>query len=166
MYTITAAKRDEIYEIATFLNTCWRAAYCEIISSEYLNALSDDDRCEKLLKRFDEKTSDFLVLRVSNELVGVAIFGKSYTEGYLDDGEISAIYIRQDCIGRRYGSAIFAEAERLLSEKGHTNIVVDVLKDNNRAIIFYQKHGYKIVAERSIDLGGIDYPLTILRKAI
>ena len=164
MYKITVAKRDELYEISVFLNACWRATYNEIISPEYLDALSDDDKYEKLLKRFDENPSDFLIMRYANELIGVAIFGKSYTEGYLDDGEISAIYIHQDYIGQGYGHALFTEAERMLSEKGYTNFIVDVLSDNTNAIVFYQKHGYEIVAERSIDLGGIDYPLTVLRK--
>ena len=162
---ITTAKREEIYEVSAFLNNCWRLEYSSIISNDYLDTMSVAERHEKLLKRFDENTSDFLIMRDNDEMMGAAVFGTSYTDGYPDDGEISAIYLRHDYIGQGYGHALFAEIERALSEKGYTKLVLDVLSDNERAVSFYKKHGYEIVSNSSIDLGGNSYPLTVFRKS-
>ena len=161
---ITAATRDELYEIAVFLDDCWKVEYREILSSDYLDSLSADERYQKLLSRFDETPLDFLLMRDAGRLVGVSIFGKSFTDSYTDDGEISAIYLRHDYIGKGHGHVLFAEVEAALAARGFAYFVLDVLSGNNRAIAFYQKHGYEIVDVRTIRLGEIDYPLTVFRK--
>jgi len=126
--------------------------------------MKTDDRYEKLLTKYDEKTSAFLVMRDVGKLVGAAVFGKSNTDGYPDDGEISAIYLYRDYIGKGHGHNLFAQAEAVLAAKGYRDFILDVLSDNIRAIAFYQKHGYKKVTERSIRLGVNDYALTVMRK--
>jgi ribosomal protein S18 acetylase RimI-like enzyme len=161
---IVNTTREELYEVAAFLDDCWRTEYRGIISADYLAAMSASDRHEKLLARFDETASDFLVVRDAGRLVGVAIFGKSYTDGYPDDGEISAIYLHHDYIGKGHGHALFAEVEAALAARGYGNFVLDVLSENTRAAAFYKKHGYENVAERTIRLGEQDYPLTVFRK--
>ena len=163
---ITTIVRDELFEVAEFLHNSWLTEYRDIVSSEFLDTMPLDGRYNKLLKRFDNKVSDFIVMRDAEGLVGVAIFGKSFTDGYADDGEISAMYIRHDCIGKGYGHALFVEAETALSAKGYAHFVLDVLSENKRAVSFYQKHGYEIIDERSIKLGRDEYPLTVFRKKL
>ena len=161
---IAPASREELYELAAFLDDCWRSAYSKIVSSDFLSAMKTDERHKKLLARFDEQISAFLVLRDKGVLIGVTVFGKSFTEDYLDDGEVSAIYLHPEYTGKGYGHKIMAQAEEALSAKGFDYFVLDVLSGNERAISFYKKQGYEIVAERSITLGDKDYPLTVFRK--
>ena len=52
---------------------------------EYAVLMPVDVRYKKLLARFDETLVDFLVMRDANILVGGAVFGKSYTDGYPED---------------------------------------------------------------------------------
>jgi ribosomal protein S18 acetylase RimI-like enzyme len=163
-FEITAARREELYEVAAFLDDCWRTAYRGIISSDYLDSMSVDVRYEKLLARFVETPENFLVMNEADRLIGASVFGKSYTDGYPDDGEISAIYLRQDYIGKGYGHALFAKVEATLAARGYVYFVLDVLSTNTRAIAFYQKNGYSIVAERTVRLDAKDYPLTVFRK--
>jgi len=161
---IAIATRHDLYEVAAFLDDCWRTAYRDIVSSDYLDSMSVDVRYERLLARYDETPEGFIVMRDANILVGVAVFGKSYTDGYPDDGEISAIYIRHDYIGNGHGHALFLRVEAALAARGYAHFVLDVLSENTRAIAFYHKHGYENVAERSIRLGEKDYPLIVFRK--
>ena len=161
---IRSAGRDDIYQISAFLHDCWRIAYRHIISDDYLDAMTVEARNVGLLKRFIEGLSDFMMMFDSNDLIGVAVFGKSFTDGYEEDGEATGLYLRDDYIGKGYGHQLLMLIEQALSAKGYPSFVLDVLSDNKRAIRFYQSHGFRIVTDRSIRLGEIDYPLTIMRK--
>ena len=161
---ITYATRDEIFEIAAFLDACWKAEYSRIVAPDFLGDLSVDKRHQLLLARFDERISAFLIMWDGGRMIGASVFGKSFTEGYLEDGEVSAIYLHHDYIGKGYGHALLTKIERELAAKGYPHFVLDVLSANTRAVSFYEKHGYERVDERSIALGAQTYPLTVFRK--
>jgi ribosomal protein S18 acetylase RimI-like enzyme len=162
---IEYARRDELYEVAVFLDACWRAEYGKIVAADFLGDMSVEARHEKLLERFDNEQSRFLVLRAGDEMAGASVFGKSLMEGYEDDGEISAIYLRHDYIGKGYGHLLFSKIEQALSLAGYENIMLDVLSQNSRAVSFYEKHGYTRVADRFVKLGEKEYPLAVYRKS-
>ncbi|MDR2712609.1 MAG: GNAT family N-acetyltransferase [Clostridiales bacterium] len=164
MISIMPAKRDELYDISEFLNDCWKATYGQIVDPVYLDNLSVAERYERMLARFDDGIADFYICRDGDSIIGAAVFGKSFTDGYLDDGEITAIYMRHDYIGKGYGHELFSKAEEVLVTKGYSYFVLDVLSGNTCAISFYQKHGYEHVDDRIIKLGERDYPLAIFRK--
>ena len=163
---IRYAGRDELSKVAAFLHESWQEEYRQIISDDFLDTMSIAERHERLLKRFDDGTSDFLVMLDDSKLIGASVFGKSFTEGYENDGEISAIYLQHDYIGRGYGHTFFMRIEQELAAKGYDYFVLDLLKDNARALRFYLDHGYENVADRQVRLGEIDYPLVVLRKKV
>lgn len=162
--SIRHAERDELYTIATFLDECWREAYSSILSSDYLDKMSTDRRHENFIKQYDSGSAKFLTMYEGSQLIGVAVYGKSITEGFENDGEISAIYLRSNSIGKGYGRELFTEAEWLLKEMGYKSFVIDVFTANERAIRFYLKHGYEAVDNRTICLGGNEYPLMVMQK--
>jgi hypothetical protein len=94
------AKREEIPEMAAFIDSAWRAAYRHILAPAYLVSMRVEERIKGLLERFDSNHSQFLRMRDDSGIVGVAVFGRSFTDGYPDDGEVSALYLRLDCIGK------------------------------------------------------------------
>ena len=161
---IRQARRNDLYAIAEFLDKCWREAYRNIVSDDFINAMSVELRHSGLSKRFDEDSSEFLMMLDKDLLIGAAVFGKSFTKGYEDDGEISAIYLHKDYIGKGYGHNLFVRIEQTLCDKGYMHFILDVLAANSRALEFYLKHGYEKVADRTIRLGKSEYPLTVLRK--
>jgi ribosomal protein S18 acetylase RimI-like enzyme len=151
--SINRAKREEIPEIAAFIDTAWRAAYRHILAPEYLASMKVEDRAKGLLERFDSGHSQFFRLRDDKGIVGVAVFGKSITEGYPDDGEVSALYLRSDRIGKGHGHALLVKAEAALAEMGYKSFVLDVFSENERAVNFYKAHWYKHIDERWLILG-------------
>ncbi|MDR3051208.1 MAG: GNAT family N-acetyltransferase [Oscillospiraceae bacterium] len=161
---ITSAKREELREIAAFLHACWQTEYSKIVASDFLGDMSVDERHAMLLGRFDADASAFLTMRDGVQLVGAVVFGQSATEGYSDDGEISAIYLHHDAIGKGHGHALFTKAEDALRAKGYRHFVLDVLSQNERALHFYLAHGYKKVRDSQVRLGARAYPLTVMRK--
>jgi ribosomal protein S18 acetylase RimI-like enzyme len=157
-------EQNNIYEIAKFLNACWRSSYAGILSAEYLDTLSDRERAKALQKLSDEGLIEFLGIRQKGILAGVCGYGKSITEDFLNDGEIYSIYLSPECIGKGYGHALFSEAEKSLINKGYTDFVVNTFTANTRALLFYINHGYSIIKEKTIRFGDSDYPYKILRK--
>ena len=162
---IKRAERDELYGVAVFLDECWKSEYRQIISDDYLDSIAADERYERLLERYDNGLSEFLIMTLDNNLIGVSVFGKSVIEHYENDGEISAIYLHHNYIGKGYGHFLFSEIEKTLHEKGFDYFILDVLSENKRALKFYLRHDYKVVDERLIKLGDTEYPLVVMRKS-
>jgi ribosomal protein S18 acetylase RimI-like enzyme len=158
--------REQIPLVAEFLDRCWKAEYRGIVDSVFLDSMVLSERTDGLLERFDSNASGFLLAAEDDAIIGVAVFGKSFTEGYADDGEVSAIYLEAAHIGTGLGSRLLAAAEAQLVSMGYVNLVLDVLADNRRAIRFYQKHGYEQVRDTEIELGGKAYPLVVMRKEL
>jgi len=163
---IRYAGRDELYDVAVFLHECWQAEYQELITKDFLDSMTVEDRHKGILNRFDLKESDFLIMFDGDKLIGASAFGKSFTEGYESDGEVSAIYLRHDYIGKGYGHILFVKIEEALIAKGHEYLVLDLLSGNERALKFYIDHNYEKVADTQFRFGEIDYPLIVLRKRV
>jgi len=161
--TIRPAKRNELRAVAAFLNASWRSAYQSILDPEYLATLDDEVRYQGWLSYYDNGARPVLLLE-QDELLGVCDFGPSQTPGFPDDGEVAAIYIREDAIGKGYGHALLIYAEEALRAQGYAHLVLDVLSENERAIKFYQAYGYTKAGERNFSRAGKDYPLDIMRK--
>jgi len=161
---IRQAEREDLYNTAVFLDDCWREVYRKIVSDAFLDSMSPEERHKGLVKRYDEGSSEFWMMMDNERLIGAAVFGKSFTEGFENDGEISAIYLHKDYIGKGYGHDLFVRIEQTLRDDGYTNLVLDVLSANTRALDFYLKHRYKKVDDRIIELGENEYPLMVLRK--
>jgi len=135
-----------------------------MISDDYLENMSLLKRYKGLTNLFVNGTYDYLLMLDKDRLIGVTAFGKSSTKGYENDGEISAIYLREEYIGKGYGHSLLEKAEQALQDKGYTYLVLDVLVNNIRAYKFYLNHGYMKVADNTIRLGETEYPIAILRK--
>ena len=160
---IRYARRRDLRRAAALLVDSWRWAYKDIVDEEYLAGLSTRARLKKLRKGYDEGKRA-LLLFANGELLGFCGFGKSLTPGYPDDGEISAIYLREDAVGKGYGHALFTRAEEELRAQGYQNLVLDVFSQNTRAIAFYIAHGYIKVGDRIHKWSGREYLLDIMRK--
>ena len=163
---IRYAKRGDIYDIAVFLDACWRAEYRQIIAQDYLDKMSVDERHQRLLEGYLVGGKEFLMMQDKDTLIGASVFGQSDAEGYERDGEIHAIYLKHEYIGKGYGHRLFIETEQALIAKGHSHIVLDLLEGNTRALHFYLAHGYEKLAYRTIQLGERDYLLVVLRKNV
>lgn len=163
---ITSPTREQIPCIAEFLDRSWKVEYREIIDPAWLDSMLLSERTNGLFSRYDNGVSEFLIVTEDDVIIGAAVFGKSFTDGYPDDGEISAIYLDTNHIGTGLGSRLLAAVEARLIKMGYANLVLDVLTENKRAITFYQKHGYKQVQEAEIRLGDRDYPLAVMRKTM
>lgn len=161
---IKNASCEQLHELAVFLDNCWKVFYRNILDKAYLDALSSDARHQRLLKHFNEKPSDFLVLCDTNSIAGAVIFkGEEDSK----EGEIAALYLREDLHGQGHGHRLLAQAEEALFARGHRRIVLEVFVENTSAIRFYQSHGYSKVKENRMVVDGHAFPPSlVMRKEI
>ncbi len=73
-------------------------------------------------------------------IVGFAGYGKYRDDSLTDCGEVYSIYLLADYYGKRIGYELMNAAAQKLS--AYSKIAVWVLKNNERAIRFYERYGF------------------------
>jgi ribosomal protein S18 acetylase RimI-like enzyme len=164
--SIQPATEDDFDEVAALFATSWRFAYRGIVDQGYLDSLSAD-RWKEMLHKLPDDPLSMLVANQDGVIIGASWFGRSSTEGYLDDGEITALYLLPGSIGKGHGHSLITRTEEALLELGYRHIVLDVFVGNARALRFYLQHGFKTVQEAAtIEIANRDYPILIMRKPV
>ena len=114
----------------------WHEAYPGIISQEYLDKLTLE-KCEKIAFSWPENT---MVAKDNGHVIGFVCYGDRGEETP-DVGEIFALYILSDYYGKGVGRELMdaglAQIERF------SKVHLWVLKENGRAIRFYEKCGFQ-----------------------
>ena len=113
----------------------WHEAYPGLVSREYLDKLTLE-RCEKMAFA---RTDGILIARDGDRVVGFVGYGDRGEEAP-GVGEIFALYILSEYYGTGLGRRLMeAGLERL---RDYPRVCLWVLKENARAIRFYEKCGF------------------------
>lgn len=115
----------------------WNEAYTGLVDQDYLDRRSAE-KCIEMARRWPQNT---LVAKVDDKVIGFACYHPCRDEDMPEAGEIQAIYILQEYYGQKIGYALMNAALAQLC--GHSQIVVWVLKGNERAIRFYERYGFR-----------------------
>ena len=113
----------------------WHEAYPEWVSREYLDKLTLE-RCEKMAFNWPDNT---LIAKDGDCVVGFVSWGEREEESP-GIGEIFALYVQSEHYGTGLGHRLMeAGLEQL---KDYPQVRLWVLKENKRAIRFYEKNGF------------------------
>jgi len=115
----------------------WQETYPGIVAQTYLDKLTLE-KCEAIACR---RTDNIIVAKDGEAVVGFVGYGKCRSDDLQDAGEIFAIYILAEYCGQGVGRRLMREALSQLS--ACSRIAVWVLKENQRAIRFYERLGYR-----------------------
>lgn len=116
----------------------WQEAYSGIVDPHYLEERTLA-KCEEMAYR---SIDNVIIAKEGDCVVGFVQYGKSTDEDLQNTGEIIALYILADYYRQGIGRRMMQEAHNQL--KNYPRIAVWVLKDNERAIAFYQQAGYHL----------------------
>ncbi|MER5832464.1 GNAT family N-acetyltransferase [Streptomyces sp. NPDC002130] len=141
----------------------WRSAYRGLIPQSYLAGLSVEEDAERRrahLSQSDGSVVNLVAEGTGGELVGWACHGP-YREGEVltRDGELYALYVHPDQVGRGVGRALLAESVARCSAAGRGRLLLWVLKGNDRARRFYERAGFRADgAEEPFEVDGVAVP--------
>ncbi len=126
----------------------WQEAYAGLIDGNYLAAFTLE-KAEQTAFRYRER---LLVAMDGERVVGFAGYGPYRDDTMPDTGEVYALYTLKEYYGQGVGRQLMEAALDRLKE--YPCIALWVLKDNARAIRFYEKCGFAFDgAEETLNLG-------------
>ncbi len=149
------ARAGDAGDIARVLVESWRATYRGMLPDRYLAAMDVRDYEERWTTTLEDpyQRSAVFVVEERDRVVGFASCGRERDGDRRYDGELYAIYLREEVQGLGHGRALAEAAAAALAVRGMTSMVAWVLRDNARARGFYERLGGRYLRERALDLG-------------
>ncbi|MBQ7715744.1 MAG: GNAT family N-acetyltransferase [Clostridia bacterium] len=149
---------DEIKGKAYVHWRSWHEAYLGLVSREYLDRLTLE-KCEETAFRWRD---NLLVAKDADRVIGFVGYGDRGKEA-LETGEIFALYVLSEYYGKGIGRRLMEAGMKQL--KDYSRICLWVLKENKRAIRFYQKCGFCPDGEESFlsNVGATEIRMTFTR---
>lgn len=141
---IRAAAVDDAHGIAVVHVASWQSAYRGLMPDEVLDGLSVEQREGGWRRTIGELGgNDRTIVAVrGGEIVGWASFGPGRDEGASERGELWALYAHPKAFSTGVGHALISVAESALRERGFGSAYLWVLRGNDRAAAFYERHGW------------------------
>ncbi|MEO8395592.1 MAG: GNAT family N-acetyltransferase [Chloroflexota bacterium] len=145
----------------------WQHAYRGQMPDDYLDGLSIAQRTQTwiaLLSNSYPKAHTLVALE-GDQVAGFCSVGASPNEDAdAQNGELFAIYVDPQAMGKGIGSALIAEGENWLRADGFTHATLWVLATNAPSIRFYEHQGWSADGVTKTDMMGV-FPLHELRYA-
>ena len=136
----------------------WHEAYAGLIPDAYLDTVTEE-KCLRIALRWPD---NLLAAIDGGRVVGFAGYGAYRDDSLPDTGEIFALYILRDYYGTGTGRLLMDEALGKL--RGYSSAALWVLRDNARAIRFYEKCGFRPDGtEQTIELGAALTEIRMIR---
>ena len=136
----------------------WREAYDDLLPAEFQETMTLE-RCRVFSQKYPENT---LIAMDGMKVVGFISYG-NFRDETIQAGEIIALYVLKDYYGEGIAQKLMKEALTTLEQ--FSEIFLWVLKENKRAIAFYQKMGFTFDGqEKILDLGKPITEIRMVRK--
>ena len=121
----------------------WREAYDDLLPADFQETMTLE-KCRFFSQKYPENT---LIAMDGKKVVGFISYG-SYRDEAIQAGEIIALYVLKDYYGKGVSKQLMHAAFVALDQ--FSEIYLWVLKDNKRAIAFYQKMGFTFDGQEQI----------------
>jgi ribosomal protein S18 acetylase RimI-like enzyme len=157
--------RDAVIDDADALATAhidgWRAGYRGIVPDEYLDAdefaTSRRDRWRAWTWQAAMPASRMFVVSMHERVVGFGHAGPEHADPSRtpptmpaeNRGEVYGFYVHPSAWGTGAAPALMSRCEEFLRDEGFTSAVLWVLRDNPRALAFYEKEGWRFTGQES-----------------
>ena len=121
----------------------WREAYDDLLPADFQETMTLE-KCRFFSQKYPENT---LIAMDGKKVVGFISYG-NFRDEAIQVGEIIALYVLKDYYGKGVSKQLMHAAFVALDQ--FSEIYLWVLKENKRAIAFYQKMGFSFDGQEKI----------------
>jgi ribosomal protein S18 acetylase RimI-like enzyme len=154
---VRPVRLDDAEAIAAIHVHAWQVAYEGIVPSELLGSLSVEQRVGVWRQNIARGASQTWVAEEGDQILGWISAARSRDSDALSTtGEVWGIYVAPAHWRQGVGQRLWDEAQAQLGASGFSEVTLWVLKENARAIAFYESSGLAIESgsEKTITQGG------------
>jgi GNAT superfamily N-acetyltransferase len=158
---IREVKATDAASIAKVNADSWKTTYAGILPQEYLDSISYEQRTSIWQARLSDPKEIwqgwfyYIAEDEKGNIVGFAGGGPERTGNPRFSSELGVIYLLPSHQRMGIGRKLMATIALRLKQQGHKSMLVWVLEANhNRS--FYEALGGRRVAERHVNIGGVD----------
>jgi diamine N-acetyltransferase len=142
--------RDDFKSVKNILLTTWRSTYTFIPEEDILYHYEKFYCDTELEKLFISKFVKGIIAEVNSIPAG---WMKLYEIVEENRFYISSLYILPQHQGIGLGKKLLSRAYNIAKKKNYDNIWLGVMKQNKRALEWYQEHGFVFIEEEPFQMG-------------
>lgn len=159
---IDGATVQDVPAIQRVADWSFHAAYEELLEEELIDAiLAEWYATERLREQIADPESVFLVARRGGRVRGfVDVVPHDAPGSYF----LSRLYVEPSLWGSGIGSELLAAACRRIDDCERLDLTV--LEGNDRAIAFYERHGFEYLSSKTTALGPIEVEERVYSKTL
>ena len=143
---------DAIPIIQQIAYSSWAVAYKDILSQSQIDYMLEEFYCNSSLqKQIEEQAHQFILLSDDEKTIGFASYSlkKELEKSY----QLNKIYINPASQGKGSGKLLIAYIINEIKLLDAKSLQLNVNRHNEKAIAFYKKLGFKVVAEQNNSIG-------------
>ena len=157
MVHIRRAQSGDEETLARIQTESWKAAFAGIVPAELLAQCTNVERAEKMYARLlAERRGNGYILELDGKAHCIAWWDAAKDDDMPGAAELRCIHSLPDNWRRGYGSRMMERVLTDIKAAGYETIVLWVFARNERAIRFYEAHGFTASGKKQDALGTVE----------
>ena len=157
MVHIRRAQSGDEETLARIQTESWKAAFAGIVPAELLAQCTNVERAEKMYARLlAERRGNGYILELDGKAHCIAWWDAAKDDDMPGAAELRCIHSLPDNWRRGYGSRMMERVLADVKAAGYETIVLWVFARNERAIRFYEAHGFTASGKKQDALGTVE----------
>ena len=159
------ATLDDIVSIQRVARASWHKAHGPILGENAVEKLLDRWYSRDRLKESIRGEDVIMFVAIDdNQVVGFTQGGP--TEDGPADAAVGAIYVLPEYWGKRLGTELLERLFDIFRTDDYDSVWLTVMADNDVARSFYDKHGFDVYEERTVELAGQEVDDVVLIRSL
>ena len=149
---IERTTEGDLPKLLPLANAIWRTCYRGIITVEQIDyMLAQMYGLATLQREVRSEGIRYDCAMAGDEMVGFASYGPTETDSTY---KLHKLYLHPEWHGRGWGSQMLQHCEVEVRKAGARRLILNVNKQNTRAIDFYRRNGFTLERAVIVDIGG------------